>query len=340
MQSKGIKNCNLLYNRSQKNSSVFLDTLEVTSEIFRNKTHENLYHSTIRKHSTITKLKLIIDTLNEKKISVEIQKKYWKTYHCNKVFLTTSESIKGSLCRKRWCAHCNRIKTAEMLNAYTQPFKELEKENALYFITLTAPTVKERQLRSEIKKRYNTFVMIKDKLRKKGIKLTGLRKIEVTYNEIEDKYHPHFHFIQQGYVEATELLNEWLNYWNRCPTNERAKRIAQDITPIEAESKSLIEIMKYATKDIIKNNTSAYAYHNIQTALVGIRVFQTYGKLKKVKAPKEAKEDTYKNEITSENDIFVYDHLQIDYLNARNEKLINTLDIKKQIEIYEQIKSN
>ena len=45
---------------------------------------------------------------------------------------------------------------------------------------------------------------------------------------------------------------------------------------------ALIEVFKYATKEVAKEEFSALALHNIYKAIDGKRVFQTYGKLKKV----------------------------------------------------------
>jgi len=333
MLDKYIKYTSVSKTNVAKNPTHYLDTLEVTSEIFKSKTHETLYNSTLQKHRTIAKLKLIIDV-----VSIKESKKYWKTFHCNNVKLVSQNGIKGSLCRKRWCACCNRIKTAEMINSYLPTLRKLEAEGDLYFITLTAPTCEERQLKSEIKKRYKIFVAIKDKLRKQGIKLNGLRKIEVTYNEKENKYHPHFHFIQEGYIESIILLDEWLLYFGRLTKEERASKKAQDIKPIKANGKDLVEIMKYATKDIVRDTISAKAYHNILKSLEGVRVFQSYGSLKKVKVEKESKEETLVNDFKKEGDIYVYNNSLIDYQNSKNELLIDTLNIKNKIEIYARIK--
>lgn len=195
---------------SKISSGVFLDTLEITSDFVKEKTHVSQYHKALRKHSTIKKLITIIDVLK----SPAQRKKYWQTYHCQRVLLQDGNSFSGSLCRKRWCAHCSRIKTAEMTNGYKQPLLNL---GSLYFVTLTRPNVKARQLNSEISKMVKGFQRIKDNLRKNyDIKLNGIRKIEVTYNENTDTYHPHFHFIQSDYKHATILQELWLFTIYQC----------------------------------------------------------------------------------------------------------------------------
>ena len=212
-----------------------------------------------------------------------------------------------------------------MVNAYKQPLIEL---NELYFVTLTAPTVKGRQLSSEITKRLKAFQRAKDNLRKNyGIKLNGIRKMEVTYNEKEDKYHPHFHFIQQGKAEAEALLNEWLKQFPNASVN------AQDIQRIDTTNdKSFIELFKYATKDVVKDSTTAQAQDNIYKALEGRRIFQTYGSIRKVKEPQEAKEvKELADFLPYALEIWKYEESKKDWINAMNETMVGTQYIETNV---------
>jgi plasmid rolling circle replication initiator protein Rep len=309
------------------NPSHSLDTLEVTSDWFKSKSHESLYRSTLRKGTTLEKLIQLIDVATPSR-----KKKYWKTYHCKNVLLQDGNRFIGSLCRKRWCQTCNRIKTAELMNAYKKPLLDF-KEPCL--VTLTAPTVKARQLNSEITKRIKSFQRAKDNLRKNhGIKLNGVRKTEVTYNEKEDKYHPHFHFIIDGMQEAEKLRSLWLDQF------PNANLKAQDIKLIEDE-KGLIEVFKYATKDIISNKTTARAQNIIYTAIEGKRIYQTFGSVHKVNEPKEEKAEQIEADfISQKKEIYIYDSNQFDYINSNDELLIDTLHIKHQLEIEDLIKQS
>lgn len=304
-------------------SHTTLDTLEVTSDLFISKTHEKQYYKAIRKAKTNTKVKAIISVVNDK----TWQKKYWKTFHCNSIILQNQNEFKGSLCRKRWCTHCSRIKTAELTNAYKEPLRNL---GELYFITLTRPNVEGRQLRSEVDKLIKSFQRIKDNLRKTyGIKLNGMRKLEVTYNEATNQYHPHFHFIQQGEFEALALQKLWLNY------HQQANIKGQDIRLIDSKNdSSLIELFKYATKETAKDDTTAKALHNIYTAIDGRRIYQTYGKLKKVKEPNEApNEKTQLEYIKNDFEVWKYESEYKDWISTKNMALVGTLDIENNLNL-------
>lgn len=297
-----------------------LDTLEITSDFQNKKSRQSLIYKAIQKHRTNTKLVSIIDAIkDENRI-----KKYWKTYHCNHALLQDGKKLSGSLCRKRWCTNCCRIKTAEMTNAYKKPLLSL---GQLYFVTLTRPNVKERELKSEIKKLIKGFQAIKDNMRKTyGMKINGMRKIEITYNNQNNTYHPHFHLIQSDYQHAQKLVELWLNYFPSASIQ------AQNITAIDTNNeKSFIELFKYATKETTKDGQkyTGKVLDAIYRSIEGIRIYQTYGELKKLKEPEEKTQDTANHEwLPNRQEIWVWEQNEITWVNAYHEKLINTLETK------------
>jgi hypothetical protein len=299
---------------------ITLDTLEVTSETFFDKSHESLYRSAIRKSYTIEKVKALFDVSGDKN--------YWKAFHCNRTYLQDGQTLIGSICRKRWCNHCCRITTAEKIKGYQEPLNQLADEDQLYLVTLTAPTVKARQLSSEIDKRYKTWNRVKDRLRKQGIKINGIRKLEVTYSEEKDWYHPHFHLIVQGKLQSELLRQYWLEDYKRAGIK------GNHITPIGTTSKDLLEVFKYATKDIVKDETTATATHNIFEALKGKRVFQTYGKIRKVKEPEKQQTESVEYKwLNHRYEIWEYDEDERDYTTAYNELLIGSKEISNKLKL-------
>ena len=301
-----------------------LDTLELTSDIFFSKSHESLYHSALRKGYTNTTLKRLLDVSNK-----VWNGRYWKTYHCSRIKLQEGNTIKGSLCRQRWCQNCNRIKTAELRNKYQKALENLQEDDDLYFITLTSPTVQKRQLNDEITKRYKAFTRIKDNLRKRySINLIGCRKLEVTYNTEKDWYHPHFHFIQKGKKEAELLLKLWLDQFPKAGLK------GQDISliPKNNDGKDLQEIFKYATKHEVNDKTSAEALHHIYSCIRGRRIFQTYGKLKGVERVIEKKTIENNADWLEEGyHISEFNERTLDWINEYDDVMIGTESIKAEL---------
>jgi hypothetical protein len=247
---------------------------------------------------------------------------------CNQIINIDHEQkkITSKYCGYRHCIICNRIRTANYITKYN--FENLNLSNP-YFITLTIPNVKYEILNKAINHMHQTFNKIRDNYRKKykGEKLQGIRKFECTYNEKTDTYHPHFHFIQQGLHEAQLLQKYWLKQFPNASIK------AQNIKEITTEDdSSLIELFKYATKQITKDSTDAKAEDIIYRALEGMRIYQTYGKLKKIVSPKEAKDEINSADfIPPQEEIWVYDNELKDYTNAKNQPLINTLEIEQKI---------
>lgn len=320
--------------KADNKANYYLDKLETTSDYFFSESHESQYRTAIHKHNQNNKLRLLMNINNSNNYW---RKQYQKTYYCNHILLQEGNKLTGSLCRKRWCQTCNRIKTAELINGYLKPLSQLQDEDQLYLVTLTAPTCKERELKSQIRARLKTFTRIKDNLRKRyNIKLNGYRKIECTYNEIEDRYHPHFHLVVQGYQESIKLRELWLNSYKHLPNKQRANIKAQDVRLIEdlsEDKKALKEVFKYATKGVVKNETQAQAEDKIHKALSGTRIYQPYGKIRKVKEPKEKKAICSNLDwLTYSMDIWQYDQQSKDWLNAKNETLVGVKTITKQLE--------
>ena len=157
-----------------------------------------------------------------------------------------------------------------------------------------------------------------------------MRKLEVTYNEETNTYHPHFHFIQSDYSHAKLLQELWLSQFSNASIK------GQDIREIDSSNeKSFIELFKYATKETTKDGKqyTGEVLHTIYSALEGIRIFQTYGSIKKIKEPTEAKSESNKFEwIEPKYEIWAYVQDQKDWLTAKNEKLVNTLELENRIQ--------
>ena len=310
---------------SNKLPKHYLDTLELTLDYFQNKNHAKQYYKAIRKKKTILKIQSIIDAIPNQP---QAQKRYWKTYHCNNIILQDGDKFTGSLCRKRWCTECCRIKTAELTNAYKEPIKAI---GQLYFVTLTIPNIQAKQLEPTIAKMIKAFQLIKNNIRKTyNIKLNGMRKIETTYNENSNTYHPHFHLIQDNLQASELILSLWLKQF------PQATHKAQDIRKIDTSNdNSFIELFKYATKETTKDGKqyTGDVLHTIYEAIKGKRIYQTYGTIKKVKAPVEALTEPMQLEyIKPQMEIWYYENNLIDWITSNNELMINTLEIKNKID--------
>lgn len=169
---------------------------------------------------------------------------YWNSYHCmNTVSWWSDGGVTTDYCKQRWCPICARIYTADKINKYGDLLASWPDK---HFVTLTIPNVPAGTLWDAINHMNSEFAKLRDKLKrryKRGLEsfqLSGLRKLEVTYNWRRDDYHPHYHLVVETKEMADWILREWLQ---RMPD---ARRIAQDVRPCDENTEK--ELFKYFTK--------------------------------------------------------------------------------------------
>jgi hypothetical protein len=198
-----------------------------------------------------------------------------------------------------------------MMAGYIEPLREL---GDLYFTTLTIKNVKAENLAETIEKMLKDISNIIRVLReRKKINISGIRKIEITYNAKMDTYHPHFHILHNENV-GDIIIEEWLK---RNPTakqkgwdwKEKKMVDLQVSKPVtkknEDDKKFLNEIFKYATKFVVKDskdrnimNVYVPALDNILRALHTKRSVQSFGDIRKLKiAEEEGEQELLSQEI-------------------------------------------
>jgi len=204
-------------------------------------------------------------------------KSTWNWYHCASALVLEGKKITTKYCNSRMCFVCNSIRQAKYIRKF-QPIIDEWKNGQ--FLTLTLPNVPADELRNTIRYMNHTFSRIKQMLYKrskvgKGDKLIGIKKLEVTFNDKFNSYHPHFHFILNSKSNAIDVLNEWLKRTKHLGT----KRIAQDVRPLTKNTS--IELFKYHTKLVVSKSkmSKSSIYHNLVqlNALKHVRTVSHFG---------------------------------------------------------------
>jgi hypothetical protein len=166
---------------------------------------------------------------------------YIATLKCSHYLNQEGKKIITNYCKNRWCAVCNRIRTAKLISGYAPVLKSFKEP---YFVTLTKKTVCDTDLRASMDlmgKVWRDIMLCRDNRYKRKIK--GIRKAECTIRP-KDQYHYHFHVIIEGKDNAAWLIAEWLK---RCPHSDPK---AQDMRV--ADEGSFKELFKYFTKLTVK----------------------------------------------------------------------------------------
>lgn len=183
------------------------------------------------------------------------------------------------------------MRTAKLINGYKSEILKLQN---LQFVTLTIRSVPWFALDNTINRMNTAIRAIKKQLTNKRIHTNGVRKLEITFNDVTGLYHPHFHFMLSGRANADMLIL----YWLLAFPNE-ARRDAQDVRAFNGNEHNLIELFKYSTKMLASSTkevtyqgrkskiktigkTPAYALDRIFRALYCRRTFQAMGIIKQV----------------------------------------------------------
>lgn len=212
-----------------------------------------------------------------------LQKQYKRSTNCAGEITETPGKYTSLYCNCRWCLVCSKIRTGRLIVGYLPAIEAMQDK---WFLTLSRPNVAGPKLADEIQYYLATARLIQRHLReKRKLDFSSLRKIECTYNEGVNTYHPHFHFIFDSWEAANAFLHEWLA---RNPTAKLDKGNQLK----KADNKSVVELFKYFTKVVSKSSTkvngvatSDYRIHlealdTMFQAMAGVRTFQPCGVIK------------------------------------------------------------
>lgn len=215
---------------------------------------------------------LVVELL---KLDSPLKGSYFQTLRCADEIVQTGTKFTAKYCKNRFCLVCNRIRTGTLVRGYLEPILALEDP---HFTTCTMPTIAGEDLEERICQMNRAVRRIMDRLRKRGVKLTGIRKLECTPRPAF-KFHPHFHFIFENSYQAFSFLSEWLVEFPEASPD------AQDIRP--ADAMSVKELFKYFTKLLptkveAGQKIHAYQLDVIFRAMKGKQVYKPFGNIRKV----------------------------------------------------------
>lgn len=162
---------------------------------------------------------------------------------------------KANFCKNRFCPMCAWRKARKDALQVAILMQYLKQEKGLEFVmmTLTAPNVSGENLKNEITRYNKNFKKLMKRKEFEKISLGYMRKLEVTYNQDRNDFHPHFHVIiavdkkyfkSRNYISKQRLLVMWQNAMNDDTITQ------VDIRKISADdNKAISEIAKYTAKD-------------------------------------------------------------------------------------------
>lgn len=162
---------------------------------------------------------------------------------------------KSNFCKNRFCPLCawrkakkDSLKISILLKYIKDKFGY-----EFIFLTLTAPNVNGDDLNEEIKKYNKSFKNLMQLKEVKKITKGYVRKLEVTYNQERNDYHPHFHVmiaVNKSYFKNKCYIKkkQWLAIWQECMNDTSITQV--DVRQMNTDdSNAIAEIAKYGAKD-------------------------------------------------------------------------------------------
>lgn len=198
--------------------------------------------------------------------------------------------LTNNSCSNRFCPICAKnksVKDAIAMKIISNYVKSLKR--AFIFVTLTAPNCKGKDLKEEIKK-YNDAFNLMFKRKEFSFVKGFVRKLEVTYNQEKDTYHPHFHVlvsvVPSYFKDKNQYMsrNKWLKNWQEVMndfsiTQVDVRRVKENKNGVD---NSILELTKYIAKDS-NYLISVDVFKNFYLGLKGKRVFSFGGDFKKAR---------------------------------------------------------
>lgn len=181
---------------------------------------------------------------------------------------------KANFCGNRFCPTCAKRKSIKDMIALSCMTKWVIKENKrrFLFLTLTVPNVCAEALDYKIREMNEAFHNLKKRNSFKKAVRGYVKKLELTYNEKSDTYHPHFHVliaVESRYFNKPEQYltrDKWLEEWQTVMKDT-------DITQVDIrafrdkkgkEQKAILELTKYIAKnsDYMKSDQAFITFYN------------------------------------------------------------------------------
>lgn len=248
----------------------------------------------------------------------------WDLYEKNKLM----DLQKVNRCKNnRFCPNCKKFELAKFIHGYSKEFKSLIiKSYNPYLLTLTVPNVKGEDLREtidKINKTFNRFFKAlsqpvgqgKHGFSERIMEFQGaLKVLEITYNEIDNTFHPHLHCMmfsldypefefkknipgawsnkRQSYNMNSIMDIQVMKLWYMCYNKIRLTKKNYDSLSNnwydlymcdirEMDEQGVYEVLKYTFKDTDVKNY--YVFKTLVNSLENKRIRQGYGILRGLK---------------------------------------------------------
>lgn len=209
---------------------------------------------------------------------------------CGKdIWLDDDGHITGAnFCKQRLCPVCNYRRSTLMWHKINE-IVSVFSENEFVFITLTVKNCKDVELSKTITHLLESFHRITSRRTWKQNFVGYVRGLEITYNAMQDTYHPHIHILavtsKEYFAEKYIDIGTLRKWWQESANLDYFVQV--NIEKVHNKEKAVAEVAKYAVKmsDILETGISSQRLRATQvlaSCINGRRLISTGGAITKV----------------------------------------------------------
>ena len=182
----------------------------------------------------------------------------------------SSRLARANFCRNRICPMCQwrrSLKTFGQVSQITEELLKRKPDTQFLFLTLTVKNVSAENLTSSLDMLNKGLLYLLASRNKRELKqlkefktkcLVGyIKAIEITYNHVDNTFHPHIHCIvavKKSYFSDSKLYinqNKWCIYWQKCLDVDYLPIVNVKKIKINKNYKAIAEISKYPCKPFL-----------------------------------------------------------------------------------------
>ena len=277
-----------------------------------------------RYKTTMQELSKVLEIIGKDKRADRIDNcaNYLKFQICIQSEKHPKKLVYASFCGDRLCPMCAWLKSIDVQNELYRVCKRLNDADQMQFIiaSFTVKNVSAKNLTFQINSLFKNWSnsFLKQKQIKKAVK-GSFKSFEITYNQKEQTYHPHFHTIlcvDKSYFTSRDYLSrdKFCQIWQKSMDLDYVPQVwiskVKDNTGQNDLKHAIIEACKYAVKpDAILDDAKKINIEVVEVlsdALFRRRLYSYSGIMKKVhkeillevteEKEKEKKEEEKENE--------------------------------------------
>lgn len=251
---------------------------------------------------------------------------------CKNVYLQQGTEYFTHTCKRKTCLSCQNKRTAQLIDSYLTQIDF--SQNDIYFGTATKSATSKSKLEKNLNDTISAFGTIVRNIKKTyNLDVQAIRTIECTYNEIEDTYHLHVHYLIKGQKQAELFQQLWFDKWNKT-NGYTISKDAQHLTL--ADKGSGLELFKYCTK--IGENVNFEALSNILYVFQNRRLVQAYG-MKKETVINEESEKTVNVSNGYKTEVYKYEIEDFNYSSGSGSFMTKFVPTSEDLKLYSKLKA-